>query len=110
MTREALIRVLEAALAAGLPCRYTLPTRAATSAWRHQFYRLRKAEPAGSVIASLSLRRTGDTTLWIEHAPVGVLASTTGEAIAVAPPSSLADLDSATLADMLGIDLGEPTP
>ena len=107
MTRDALIRVLEAALAAGLPCRYTLPTRAATSAWRHQFYRLRKREPEGSVIASLSLRREGDTTLWIEHAPVGVLNSTAGEVITVAPPSSIAELDGTTLADMLGIDLGD---
>ena len=65
-----------------------------------------KREPEDSIIASLSLRREGDTTLWIEHAPVGVLNSTAGEVITVAPPSSIAELDGTTLADMLGIDLG----
>lgn len=113
MSAELIRAVIASAHTAGLPATYELPSAAAATAWRHQFYRLRKRS-SDPQLHNVQITRdpNNPAVLRIEALPIGVLRSAGAEVPIT--PAQLAETPipfdpelGEDLAAAIGVDLGE---
>lgn len=105
---DAVRAVIDSAVRAGLPACYELPDKAAATAWRHRFYRMRN-KSQDALLHNIQIVRESDTRLRIEYISMGVL-TVAGQEIPVVPEAiadTAPEFDAADLAAQLGISLEE---
>ncbi len=117
MNESHLHAIVTAAINAGLPAVYELPSQRAAHAWRHAFYRLRRKEGNSSILHAVQLSWGADRQSFILEAsaagnlsnaagPIEVVVSdgaprgSTGQVSGEAPPAYIEGL-----AETLGIKL-----
>ena len=104
---DAIRAVIHSAIRAGLPARYRLNSRQAATAWRHQFYRLRKRSSDPSFAQVMLVIEEAEPHVILIKPIEGTLVAADGSQVEVvgAPSDELFDAES--LAAEIGIKLGE---